>query len=79
MKLTTKESAVMYELDQWEQSLDISRRTRLDSTDSEDDSQQVGYYGGSNPAFNPHYQQDLEMSSFPNAPPSYEEVISSRN
>ena len=48
--------------------LNSDRRTRLDSG-----------YGDRSPAYNPQYQPDTEMSTFPDPPPSYDEVISSRD
>ena len=54
------------------------RRARLDSECAEEDFLQARY-GESSPAFNPGYQRDREMSTYPNAPPSYDEVVSSRN
>ena len=44
--------------------LNSDRRIRLESG-----------YGDSNP----QYQNDIEMSTFPDPPPSYDEVISSRD
>ena len=54
------------------------RRARLDSESAEEDFIQMRY-SESNPAYNPGYQRDREMSTFPNAPPSYDEVVSSRS
>ena len=58
--------------------LSSHRRSRLESENADEDFQQMRY-GDNNPAFNPQYHQDTEMSTFPNAPPSYDEVVSSRN
>ena len=53
-------------------------RSRLDSESAGEDFHQVRPRQHS-PAFNPQYQPDTELSTFPNAPPSYDEVVLSRN
>jgi len=54
------------------------QRSRLDSEAAGEDFHQVRPRQHS-PAFNPQYQPDTELSTFPNAPPSYDEVVLSRN